>query len=97
MVEPKAMVRQSQRQENPNDIPAVIRALRACRNVLLSISAQVKINGAVYQKTAVIITAIDALAWQLTGRKDYFWSKGSGITEGERKEEAKRAAWERGE
>ena len=56
------------------------------------------IGGPVYQATDVITKAIDAMAFLVTGDKEYFWDKGGGgATDAHRQALADQAARERGD
>jgi hypothetical protein len=81
----------------PADPAAAVRALRRCRNAMLVIAARVRIGGEVYKRVSALIAAIDALADELTGERDYFFEPGGGATGGERKAMEEKAARERGE
>jgi hypothetical protein len=67
--------------DNPGPLLGV---MRTCRQAMTETSAQVKPMGTVYHGLSMVVWAIDALAGLLTGgRNDYFWSTGSGATQGE--------------
>ncbi|ACK51704.1 hypothetical protein Msil_2785 [Methylocella silvestris BL2] len=91
------MSRRPYRPEMPDDLAAAVRALRACREAMIGISNRVRMNGPVSQQAHVVLAAIDALAAELTGDREYFWSIGSGATEGQCKAKDEKAARERGE
>ncbi|PNG27904.1 hypothetical protein [Methylocella silvestris] len=91
------MVRRPYRPEMPEDPAAAIRSLRACRDAMIGIAIRVRIGGQVYQMVHAVIAAIDALAAELTAEADYFMPLSPGATEGQRKVEEEKAAWERGE
>ncbi|WP_245412195.1 hypothetical protein [Methylocella silvestris] len=81
----------------PEDPAAAIRSLRACRDAMIGIAIRVRIGGPVYQMAHTVITAIDALAAELTGETDYFIPLSPGAGEGQRKVEEEKAARERGD
>ena len=58
---------------------------------------QVRIGSRVYQHALAIIAAIDGLAADLTGERDYFHAIGSGATKEQLRTIEERAARERGE
>ena len=81
----------------PADPGAAVRALRICRNAMLIIAARVRIGGEVYKRASAVIAAVDALADELTGERDYFFEPGGGATEGQRAAAESKAARERGD
>lgn len=81
----------------PSDPAAVMRALRACRGVMIAVQMHVKVRGAVYQAGDAVIGAIDALAAVLTGERNYFHGPGTSATEGQLKAAEEKAARERGD
>jgi hypothetical protein len=78
---------------NPGPMLAV---MRTCRQTMIQASATVKPMGTTYHGLSMVVSAIDALAALLIGRHDYFWAKGGGATEGERKQIAADEAMESG-
>ena len=52
-----------------------LETLRACRRVMIQISCKVTINGPVYLAADAVMRAIDGLAAELTGDREYFWLK----------------------
>jgi hypothetical protein len=81
----------------PSDPAAAVRSLRTCRDAMIRLSIEVKIGNLVYQRALVIIAAIDALAAELTGERDYFHALGAGATKEQLRAMEERAARERGE
>jgi len=71
--------------------------LRTCRNTLNSALADVAPLGATSESMQVVSAAIEALAMLLTGDRDYFHGGGSGATNVETEQEARKLARERGE
>jgi hypothetical protein len=67
----------------PADPAAVVRALRACRDAMISVASRVKIGGAIYAAVGAVLEAIDGLAAALTGEKDYFHGPGTSATKGQ--------------
>jgi hypothetical protein len=78
---------------NPGPMLAV---MRTCRQTMIQASATVKPMGPTYHGLSMVVSAIDALAALLIGRHDYFWAKGAGVTDGERKQIAADQAMEFG-
>jgi hypothetical protein len=68
---------------NPGPLLSV---MRTCRKAMISACSQVKPRGPTYHGLTMVVAAIDALASLLMGRNDYFWAKGGGVTEAERKQ-----------
>jgi hypothetical protein len=68
---------------NPGPLLGV---MRTCREAMIRACSQVKPMGTTYQGLSMVVAAIDALASLLNGRNDYFWAKGGGATEAERKQ-----------
>ena len=64
---------------------------------MIDVHKQVKPMGPVYHGASTVMSAIDALATLLTGNRHYFWSDGSGATEGQRSQSADKDARERGD
>jgi hypothetical protein len=78
---------------NPGPLLSV---MRTCRQAMITASSQVKPSGTIYHGLSMVVAAIDALASLLMGRNDYFWAKGGGVTEAERKQIADDAKLEAG-
>jgi hypothetical protein len=81
----------------PSDPAAAVRELRTGRDAMIQLSMQVRIGSRVYQHALAIIAAIDGLAAELTGERDYFHSLGAGATKGQLQAMDERTARERGE
>jgi hypothetical protein len=70
------VARRSQRSDMPPDRGAILDALDACRTaMILGVQSKVRVNGPVYVAANAVVTAIDALAAQLTGDPQFFWDK----------------------
>jgi hypothetical protein len=81
----------------PPDPAAVIRALRACRGVMLEVHGRVKPTGPVYHGASMVLAAIDSFATLLTGQRYYFSAEGTAAPEARRRHASEKAEWERGE
>jgi hypothetical protein len=81
----------------PNDPAAIVRALRACRTVMIDVCRTVKPFGPAYHGASMVIASIDGLVTFLTGQQDYFHRAGSGATEGQVAAAESQAARERGD
>jgi hypothetical protein len=57
----------------------------------------VRIGNPLYDATDILMKAIDAVAFILTGDREYFWSVGGGATAGQKTRAAKWEAIEKGE
>ena len=88
--------RRKSRFDMPHDRAVMVRAMRICRDAMTDASGHLTIGGPVYRAARVVTQAIDAMAFLLTGDREYFWEKGGGSPEGHRQEMAERAARERG-
>src|SRR5271169_5728047 len=91
------MSRRSRRPEMPSDPAAAVRALRTCRDAMIHLSMQVRMGSRVYQHALSIIAAIDGLAAELTGERDYFHALGAGATKEQLQAMEENAARERGD
>lgn len=89
--------RGGRRTDLPDDAARLLRALRTCRNEMIRAHAQIVIFGPLYVAGGELNHAIDAVAELLTGDPAYFWDKGGGSADGQREQEAKWAAIERGD
>ena len=69
------MSRRPRRFDLPPDQTEILETLRACRRVMIEISCKVKINGPVYLAADNVMRAIDGLAGELTGDREFFWLK----------------------
>jgi len=81
----------------PTDPAAAVRAMRLCRNAMLTVCKDVKPMGPAYHGASMVIAAIDAFAIFLTGERYYFTSGGSVMSEGQRKELEDQRARENGD
>jgi hypothetical protein len=70
-----SMSRRPHRFDLPPDPGEILDTLRACRKVMIEISCKVKINGPVYLAADGVMNAIDGLAAELTGDREFFWNK----------------------
>lgn len=75
---------------------AVLNALRICRDAMVDVHSNVKINGPVYHAASMVRAAIDAMATLLTGDPQYFWAQGSVMTDQRRKPDSEEASAETG-
>jgi hypothetical protein len=64
---------------------------------MIRLSMQIRIGSNVAVLADRIVAAIDALAAELTGDPEYFWSIGAGATEDQRRMIKERDARERGD
>ncbi|PNG27652.1 hypothetical protein CR492_01690 [Methylocella silvestris] len=85
------------RPEIPSDPAACVRVLWECRDATIRLSMQIPIGSNVDKLAHGVLTAIDALAAELTGDREYFWSVGAVATEGQQRVIEEKAARERGE
>jgi hypothetical protein len=68
---------------------AVLRELRAMREKVGDFQSELVMFGPIFNACTSICHKIDDLAHWLTDNREYFWAKGSGITD------AERAYWQR--
>lgn len=59
------------------DWPRLLEAMGACRKAITDELSRMEVNGALYCSASAVTAAIDGLALMLTGKRDYFWEKGS--------------------
>ncbi|WP_041368118.1 hypothetical protein [Methylocella silvestris] len=64
---------------------------------MIRLSMQVAIGGNVDKLAHMVLVSIDALAAELTGDNQYFWSVGAGASADQRRVMEEKAARERGD
>jgi hypothetical protein len=89
--------RRMARSDMPHNPATVVGALRACRDTMVDVMRVVKPFGPVYKAARAITTAIDAMAYLLTGEKEYFWDNGTGAFRAEAQDLSDELARETGE
>jgi hypothetical protein len=60
-----------------SDPGPLLSVMRTCRKAMIEASTRVKPMGTVYHGLNMVVSAIDALATLLIGRRNYFWAQGS--------------------
>lgn len=89
--------RDPRRYDLRRDPATALRELRAMRGTVGRFQADVTLDGPIFKACEAIRAKIDDLAAWLTGNREYFWAKGSGLTDSERAHWRRWQAIERGD
>lgn len=82
---------------SPAILPLFLRMLRAMRDDLARVQAEVTIQGPIYRAIFAISNKIDDLAGWLTGNREYFWAGSSQDGPGQIEYRRRWSAIERGD